>query len=285
MRMVVADMTLIGITGSTGAVGGRVARHISEAGLTSRLLVREARRAPKLRRTKVRVCSYADGAAARAALEGVTVLFMVSAHESADRLDQHKTFIAAAAAAGVEHIVYLSFIGASARSKFSLARDHGATEDYIRSSGMVWTFLRDNFYAEVFEQFADAKGVIRGPAGRGRVAPVSQIDVADVAAQVLRDAQTHAHSSYDLTGPEALTLTEIAADLTRVTGRSHTFVNETIAEAHASRAHYGAEAWQLEAWISTYTAIRDGELNAVSTDIGRLVGRPPLGFAQAIAAR
>ncbi|MGZ5406370.1 MAG: SDR family NAD(P)-dependent oxidoreductase, partial [Aeromicrobium sp.] len=125
----------------------------------------------------------------------------------------------------------------------------------------------------------------RGPAGPGRVAPVSQIDVAAVAATILRDPQTHSHSTYDLTGPEALTLTEIAAILTRVTGKPYTFVNETLAEARASRAHYGAPDWQVDAWISTYTAIRDGELNAVSSDIGRLLGRPALGFAQALAPR
>lgn len=278
-------MTLIGISGATGAVGGRIARHISAAHIPCRLLVRDESRAPRLRGAKVAVCSYDDPGAAGKALEGVTVLFMASAHESADRLDDHKTFIAAAAAAGVEHIVYLSFIGASARSKFTLARDHGATEDYIRGSGLVWTFLRDNFYAEVIPQFADENGVIRGPAKHGKVVPVSQIDVAEVAARVLRDAQTHAHSTYDLTGPEALTLEEIAVALTRVTGRPYSYVDETLAEARASRAHYGAPDWQLDAWISTYTAIAAGELNTVSTDIGRLLGRPALGFAQAIAAR
>lgn len=277
-------MTVLAITGSTGTIGGRIARQLSEAGIAARLLVRDESRAPRLRHTKVAVCSYGDGEAATAALAGVEVLFMVSGHESADRLDDHKTFVGAAAAAGVRHVIYLSFTGASERSGFSLARDHGATEEYIRTSGMTWTFLRDNFYSEIFPSFADSEGVIRGPAGIGRVAPVSQRDVADVAAKILRDAQTHSHSTYDLTGPEALTLTEIAAILTRVTGTPHSFVDETIAEARASRAHYGAPDWQVDAWISTYTAIRDGELNAVSPDIGRLLGRPATGFAQALAA-
>lgn len=277
-------MTVIGITGSTGTIGGRVARQLSEAGIAARLLVRDESRAPRLRHTKVAVCSYADREAATAALTGVEVLFMVSGHESADRLDDQKTFVGAAAAAEVRHVIYLSFTGASERSGFSLARDHGATEEYIRTSGMTWTFLRDNFYSEVFPLFADAEGVIRGPAGIGRVAPVSQRDVADVAATILRDPQTHSHSTYDLTGPEALTLTEIAAIITRITGTPHTFVDETIAEARASRAHYDAPDWQVDAWISTYTAIRDGELNAVSPDIGRLLGRPATGFAQALTA-
>jgi NAD(P)H dehydrogenase (quinone) len=282
--IVVVVMTVLAITGSTGKIGGLIAHHLDEAGIPVRLLVREESRAPRLRHTKVAVCSYGDAGASKAALAGVEVLFMASAHESADRLDEHKTFVGAAAAAGVRHIVYLSFIGASSRSGFTLARDHGATEEYIRNSGMAWTFLRDNFYGEILPHFADAEGVIRGPAGIGRFAPVSQVDVAAVAAKVLRDPQTHAHSTYDLTGPEALTLDEVAAILTRVTGKPHVFVNETIAEARASRAHYGAPDWQVDAWISTYTAIRDGELNAVSSDIGRLLGRPALGFAQTLAS-
>lgn len=277
-------MTVLAITGSTGKVGGLIARQIDSAGIPARLLVRDKSRAPELLHTKVAVCSYGDAEASRQALTGVEVLFMASAHESADRVDEHESFLGAAAAAGVRHVIYLSFIGASGRSVFTLARDHGATEEYIRNSGMTWTFLRNNFYSEMFPLFADAEGVIRGPAGLGRVAPVSQIDVAAVAAAILRDPQTHSHSTYDLTGPEALSLTEIAAILTRVTGKPHSFVNETLAEARASRAHYGAPAWQVDAWISTYTAIRDGELNAVSSDIGRLLGRPALGFARALAA-
>lgn len=277
-------MTVLGITGSTGKVGGLIARHVDAAGIPARLLVRDKSRAPSLLHTQVAECSYGDAEASKQALAGVEVLFMASADESADRVDEHKNFIGAAAAAGVRHVIYLSFIGASGRSVFTLARDHGATEEYIRNSGMTWTFLRNNFYSEMFPEFADSEGVIRGPAGLGRVTPVSQIDVAAVAAAVLRDPQTHSHSTYDLTGPEALSLTEIAAILTRVTGKPHTFVNETFAEARASRAHYGAPAWQVDAWISTYTAIRDGELNAVSSDIGRLLGRPALGFAQALAA-
>ncbi len=278
-------MTVIAVTGVTGTIGGLIARELTLDNIRIRMLMRDHRKSPLLRHTKVAECTYGDAESSLSALAGVEVLFMVSAHESADRLDQHKTFIGAAAEAGVRHIVYTSFIGASSHSTFTLGRDHGATEDYIRSSGMTWTFLRDNFYAEIFPHFADEDGVIRGPAGLGKVAPVSQRDVAAVAAAVLRDPQTHSHSTYDLTGPQALTMSQIAEVLTRVTGRPHTFQDETIAEARASRAHYGAPAWQVDAWISTYTAIRDGELNAVSSDIGRLLGRPALGLSQALSTQ
>jgi len=79
-----------------------------------------------------------------------------------------------------------------------------------------------------------------------------------------------------------LTLTEIAEVLTRVTGRPHRFEDQTLEAARASRASFGAPEWQLEAWTSTYTAIRDGELEAVSEDVPRLLGRPATTFAAAV---
>jgi uncharacterized protein YbjT (DUF2867 family) len=111
---------------------------------------------------------------------------------------------------------------------------------------------------------------------------VSQRDVAEVAATVLREPRAHAGRTYDLTGPDALTLAEIAATLSQVTGRPHRFVDETLAEARASRAQYGAPEWLVDAWISTYTAIRDGELQHVSPDVPRLLGRPATSFAAAV---
>jgi len=149
---------------------------------------------------------------------------------------------------------------------------------------MAWTFLRDNSYAEVLPLFADDKGVIRGPAGSGRVAAVSRRDVAAVAATVLADPVPHCGATHDLTGPEALTLDDIVQRLTAVTGRSYSFYNETLDEARASRAHLGAPDWLVDAWISTYTAIRDGELAAVSNHVPRLLGRPATRFEDAVRA-
>lgn len=275
-------MNLVALTGATGAVGGVAAHLLADAGVPLRLLVRDPARAAHLPATDVRKAAYGDTATADA-LAGVDTVFMVSAHESAERMEQHRSFIDAAVAAGVRHVVYLSFIGASATSGFTLARDHGATEAYLRASGLDWTFLRDNFYAEVLLKFADEQGVIRGPAGTGRVAAVSQRDVAAVLAHVLTEPREHLSKIYDLTGPEALTLADVATIASRITGRTFTFVDETEDEARASRAHYGAPDWQVEAWISTYTAIRDGELEHVDDDISRLLGRPATSFDEAIA--
>ena len=274
-------MTTIAVTGATGTVGGLTARLLVESGHAPRLLVRDPSRAPDLG-LEVAASEYADAGAVTAALQGVDVLLMVSAHESDDRVAEHRTFLESAAAAGVGHVVYTSFVGAGDSSGFLLARDHGATEEMLRASGMAWTFLRDSFYAEILPHFADADGVIRGPAGDGRVALVSQRDVAAVAATVLADPVRHKGATYDLTGPEALTLSDVAQRLTAATGRPYSFHDETLDEARASRAHFGAPDWQVDAWISTYTAIRDGELAAVSDDVPRLLARPATRFDDAV---
>jgi NAD(P)H dehydrogenase (quinone) len=205
---------------------------------------------------------------------------MVSASESSSRLDQHRTFIDAAAAAGVKHLVYISFFGASPRATFTLARDHHITEEHIKASGMAFTFLRDNFYADFMPALAGQDGVIRGPAGDGRVAAVAQDDIADAAVAVLSGPAAHAGRTYSLTGPEALTLTEVAGTITAVTGRRVSYQPETLDEAYASRIPYGAPDWQVAAWVSTYTAIAAGEVASVTDDVPHLTGHPATSLEQ-----
>jgi uncharacterized protein YbjT (DUF2867 family) len=266
----------LALTGVTGHIGGLAARELAASGAELRLLARAPQRVPALPGATVLPLSYGNTAEAVAALSGVEVLLMVSASEHVDRRAQHLGLVDAAAAAGVQHVVYTSFVGASPDATFTLVRDHWATEERIRAAGMAFTFLRDNLYADFFPDMAGADGVIRGPAEDGRAAAVARADVARAAAAVLRDPAAHRDRTYDLTGPEALTLAEAAAVVTEVTGRPTRFVNETLEEAYASRASYGAPDWQVDAWVSTYTAIARGELAAVSDDVQTLTGRPPL---------
>ncbi|MDD1476286.1 SDR family oxidoreductase [Arthrobacter sp. H16F315] len=273
----------LAVTGSTGHLGGMVARHLADAGTPQRLLVRDPSRAPQLERADAAVVTYANPALAKAALAGVETLFMVSAAEAEDRMQQHFTFVDAAAAAGVQHIVYTSFFGAAADCAFTLGRDHFATEEHIRASGMAYTFLRDNFYLDFLPLLAGEDGVIRGPAGDGSMAAVARADIARSAVTVLRDPSQHISRTYDLTGPEDLSLASAAALLTAGTGRTITFHNESLDEAYASRASYGAPAWQVDAWVSTYTAIATGELAGPTSAVHELTGREPLGLAQFLA--
>ncbi len=270
----------IAVTGSTGALGGRVADLLSNAGLQQRLPVRDVTRAPQLPGAATVRSAYSDRESAETALSGVRVLFMVSGSESADRVAQHRTFISAAKDAGVEHIVYTSFFGAAGDATFTLGRDHWATEEDIRNSGMAFTFLRNNFYQDIMPLLAGEDGVIRGPAGRGRVAAVARDDIAAVAAVVLQDPEPHVGRTYNLTGPEDLTFSDIAATLSAVTGGEVTFYNETVEEAYASRKKWDVPGWQYDAWVSTYTAIAKGELAGVSGDFEKLTGSKATGFRQ-----
>lgn len=274
---------LIGITGATGFLGRHVAQSLAADGHQLRLIVRDPSRVDAAG-SEVAQASYGDTEQARAALAGVDVLFMVSAAEAADRVAQHTGFVDAAAASGVRHIVYTSFLGAAPDATFTLARDHWATEQHIAASGMAWTFLRDSFYLDFLPLLAGEDGVIRGPAGQGRVAAVAREDVARSAAAVLASPDAHAGVIYDLTGREAYTLAEAAAITTRITGRDVSYLDETIEQAYESRAPYGAPDWQVDAWVSTYTAIAAGELATISDHVERLTGRPPLTLAEFLAS-
>jgi len=263
---------LIGVTGATGNIGGRVAGSLADRGVAQRLVVRDPSRAPHLPGSEVVQASYAEPQALRTALEGVSTLLLVSGEEAVDRRAQHLAAVAAAADAGVERVVYTSFLGASPDATFTLVRDHFATEQALADSGMRWAALRNSLYADVLPEFA-AEGVLRGPAGDGRVSAVARDDVAAVAVEVLLGDED---GPLEVTGPQALSLDEVAEVLTRATGRAHRFEDETLEQAYASRASYGAPDWQVEAWVSTYTAIAAGELAAVSGTVERLLGRPPV---------
>ena len=264
---------VIGLTGVTGRLGRKVLDRFAAAGTPAVLLARHPDRVEGPREWERRRCDYADPAGAQESLRGIDVLFMVSGAETPDRVDQHVAVVDAAVAAGVRHVVYTSFLGAAPDATFTLARDHWATEEHLRASGLSWTFLRDSLYAD-FLPMMTVDGAIRGPAGDGRVGAVAQDDIADAAVAVLTDPPPHAGAAYDLTGPEALTLDEVAQVVSEVTGNPVRYEPETLEQAYASRASYGAPDWQVDAWVSTYTAIASGELATVSDAVPRLAGHP-----------
>jgi NAD(P)H dehydrogenase (quinone) len=265
------------VTGVTGGLGGRVARRLAERGVGQRLVARDPGRAPELAGAEVAAGSYDDRDSLRRAFDGAGTLFMVSASEDPDRLRLHANVVGAAADAGVERIVYTSFFGAAADCSFTFGRDHWHTEELIKGSGLRFTMLRDNLYLDFLPLMVGADGVIRGPAGDGRVAAVARDDIADVAAAVLLEGDyRHDGRSYDLTGPEALTMAEAAQRLSELAGRTVTYHPETLEEAYASRASYGAPDWEVDGWVTTYVAIANGELEAVSGDVAAVAGHPPM---------
>lgn len=275
----------VAVTGATGALGGAVARLLAEAGVRQRLLARHTARLPELPGTPSYAITYSDGEHSTRALEGVGTLFMVSAAESPYRRQDQRTFVDAAVDAGVQHIIYTSFMGAAPDAVFTLARDHWDTEEYIKSKGLKYTFLRDCLYQDVLPSFVGRDGVVRGPAGSGRLAAVARADVARAAARILVDPVPHANKAYTLTGPQSLTFEEIAQVLTRVTGSTVSYHNETVEEAVESRRGSGVERWQIEAWVSTYTAVAAGEMAEVSPDVQELTGAAPTGLEEYLMQR
>ncbi len=259
-----AETVTIAITGATGSIGGQL---LARLGSEARGVSRDD-------------AAYLETDRMADALRGTDTVFLVSARESADRLADHYSAIDAIVASGARRIVYLSFFGASADCTFTFGRDHFHTEQRIRETGLDFTFLRDNFYQKIVPHFASVDGaddVIRGPAGVGLLSAVADRDVVDVAAAVLLDP-AHSGATYDLTGPAALSMTEFAASLSRVSGRTVRFVNETIDEAYASRAVYGAPAFEVDGWVSTYIAIARGEVAGVSGDVLAVTGHEPQPF-------
>jgi uncharacterized protein YbjT (DUF2867 family) len=269
---------MIAITGATGALGSRVTRLLAERGDPLRLLVRDAGRAPQVDAEIAIISDYTDSDAALAGLSGCDTMLLVSARESADRVTEHSSMIDAAAAAGVDKIVYISFQSAAPDATFTFARDHFHTEQLIAAGGARHVFLRDSLYQAGLAGMAGADGIIRGPAGDGAVAAVGHDDVAAVVARVLTDDRWDGRT-LDVTGPAALTLAEVAAELTAVSGRRVRYQAESEEEAYASRAHYSAPLFEVKGWVTSYQAIATGELGAVTSTVEEITGQQPQSFA------
>jgi len=288
---------VIGVTGATGVLGGRVVDRLVDRlvgapdDVSLRLVVRDAARAPQVAGAEVveNAGGYRDPAGLRAALDGVHTLYLVSAGEAEDRVQQHLDAVRAAAEAGVQRIVYTSFVGAGRSDPtFTLVRHHGATEDAIRATGVRHTVLRHNMYADFVPFFAVLDGdraVIAAPAGSGRTGFVSRDDLADVAAAVLLDDSVALDGqALEVTGPEALTLAEAAEVLTAVTGRRAEYREQTVEQAWATRRPSGHPDWEIEGWVTSYLAIAAGELDTVTDVVPRLTGHPARSVAEHLRA-
>jgi NAD(P)H dehydrogenase (quinone) len=267
------SFTPIGVTGSSGQLGSRVATRLANLDQPQRLLVRDPARAPQLPGAEIMQASYEDGPSMKVALNGIKVLFLVSGY-GIDRLEQHYSAIDAAVTAGVERIVYTSFLSAAPLATFTHAREHYLTEQRIRESGCCYTFLRPTFYLDRAPRWFSNEGVVQGPAGNGTITWVSRDDLADVVIAVLT-SDGHDGASYEITGAQALTLTQAAEEFSLATGIPASYQPETMEEAKASRAKFNPTDWELEAWVSTYVAISTGEMSVVSHSVEALTGHAP----------
>ena len=272
---------IIAVTGATGGLGGRVARGLSARGVEQRLIVRDPTRAPQLPGAEVAAAAYEDSEAMARALDGANTLFLVSGHEDPDRVSLHRKAIEGARMAGVERIVYTSFMGAAPNATFAFARDHVNTEQAIRDAGISLTSMRNALYADVAPRFVGSDGVIRAPAGHGRLAWVARADVARLAVVLLTEPG-HEGQVYDVSGPHAIDLHETARILTRATRRAITYHPETLEEARASRA--GHPDWLVDGWIGSYLMLETGEGSVTSHTIEQLTGQRAMTLSEFLTA-
>jgi NAD(P)H dehydrogenase (quinone) len=243
----------IAVTGATGALGGRVAQRLAALGVPQRAVVHDER------------------AAMTEVLRGSDTLFLVADAESPTRAEDHRTAVDAAVDAGVQHIVYTSFIGAAPDAVFTFARHHHDTEEHIRATGLTYTFLRDSMSLDDLPMSASAEGVIAAPAGDGQAAWISRDDFADVAAVVLTQ-DGHEGETYEVTGREPSTLAYAAEVLSDFSGCDVSYQEETVHEAYESRADYGAPDWEVEGWVTSYEAVAEGAFDFVTDVVPALTG-------------
>ncbi len=275
----------LGITGVTGNLGRGLVEKLNDRAEDLILLARTPQKATVPEGAKIRKASYDNSPETVEALRGIDVLFMVSAKENANRLSEHKAFLDAAKQAGVRHIIYTSFYSAKADATFTLARDHYYTEEYMKELGFTYTFVRDNFYMDFFAELIFEYGEIKGPAGNGKVSAVVRSDVAEVLAVILHDPKSYENRTFKMTGPEDLTISEICERAGKILGKKIPYIEETVEEAYESRKQWEAEDWEYDSWVSTYTAIRDGEQAGVSNDIEQILGRKPTSLDEYLKER
>ena len=282
--MIVGETEMILVTGSTGANGTELCAALSKAGVAARAMVRSpethaAQRLAALPHMELITGDFDDPASLARALDGVKRAFLLT--PSTERAEeQQMRFVEAARAADVRHIVKLSQFAPDPTSPVRFLRYHAAVEAAIRASGMAWTFLRPNLFMQGLLAFAPAirtGGGIAAPIGD---APVSVVDIRDIAA-VATAALTgdgYAGATYPLTGPESLTHPDMAERLTNALGRTVPFREITPDEMRDLLVRTGMNRWQVDGLVEDYAHYSRGEAAEVTDGVRAATGKPPRDF-------
>lgn len=265
---------MIVVTGASGHVGRLVAEELAARGEPLRLLVRDPARAPQLPGAEVVRADYGDPASLERALHAGDRVFMVSVHEGPEtRIPLHRSFVDAAARREVDQLVYLSFVAAGPDAVFLHARSHGATEQMLAESGLRWAAIRNGIYADNIPGWIDPDGVLREAGGDGRMSFSCRRELAEAIAVVLTEP---GHEGVlEVTTPETVTLEELAALATEVTGREYRYEPASDRDWEERWHALGRSGWEVEAGRSSYLALRSGEWEVVGRDYQRLTGREP----------
>jgi uncharacterized protein YbjT (DUF2867 family) len=275
---------MILVTGATGVNGRALLNRLSADGVAARALVRNPAKAEAL--AALPHVEIVQGDMARpetlaAALKGVDRAMLISSSDPMMR-DVQSNFIDAAAKAGVRHVVKLSGIMPELDSAFRFARMHGEIEKKLEASGMAFTHLRSGeFMTAYFRQVPSiaAKGAMFLPMEDARIASIDVGDIAEIAANVLTSSG-HEGKTYPLTGPQALTMTEVAEKLSAATGKTIRYVNVPAEDARKAQLASGMPPYLADALFELFAERRNGKEAKVWPDAERLLGRPPTSFSE-----
>jgi uncharacterized protein YbjT (DUF2867 family) len=270
------------VTGATGLNGGALLRKLSAQGVPVRALVRNMARAEGL--AELPGVALVAGDMARPetlveALRGVDRAMLISS-SAPDMLEVQTHFIDAARKAGVKHVVKLSGIMPERDSPFRFARMHGEIERRLEDSGMAYTHLRaGEFMHAYFRQVPaiTAKGMFFLPMEDARIASIDVEDIADVAVRALTEPG-HEGKTYPLTGPEALTMAEVAERLSAATAKTIRYVNVAPEDAKNAQRAAGLPDYMVDALAELFAERRKGKESEVSPCVPMLLGRPATSF-------
>lgn len=278
-------MTIL-VTGTSGQLGRLVVASLLERGVPAADIVATARDTSTIadlaeQGVVVRPADYTDPHSLTKAFDGVDTLLLVSSSEVGQRAEQHANVVTAAALSGVSLIAYTSIANAPT-SSLGLAVEHRATEQAILESGIPYVFLRNGWYLENYlDQLPTyLEHGVAGAAGDGQVSPATRADFADAAAVVI-STPGHEGQAYELGGP-AFTLTELADEVTTVTGSAVTYTNlpeDVYAQVLVSAGLPEAFAQLL---ADSDRGLAEGDLFVDGDDLERLIGRRPTTLAEGL---
>lgn len=276
----------IGITGATGQLGRLVIEKLTATSPTSAdivALVRTPAKASDLGVT-AREADYTRPQTLEKALAGVDTLLLISSNEIGQRAAQHHNVLEAAKTARVKRIVYTSLLHADT-SPISLAEEHRATEVELRASGIPFTILRNGWYTENHTASipgALAGGTFMGSAGSGKFSSATRADFAEAAVAVLT-GEGHDGKTYELAGDEAYTLSDLAAEISRQTGRTIPYKDLPEADYAAALTGFGLPEGLAQAIASWDTGASQVALFEDNHQLSALIGRPTTPLSTAVA--
>jgi NAD(P)H dehydrogenase (quinone) len=278
---------MIAITGATGQLGQLVIEELLKTVPASQIvaIVRNPAKAEALSNQGivVRQGDYTDQAAFTTALNGVDKLLLISSSEVGQRATQHQNVINAAKAAGVKFIAYTSLLHADT-SPLGLHVEHVDTEKALAESGVPYALLRNGWYTENYLASAPPAlehGVFIGAAGEGKIASATRADYAAAAAKVVSE-DGHAGNVYELAGDSAWTLSELAAELSKQSGKPVAYQNLSEADFAAALKGVGLPAGLAYLLADSDTGASKGGLFDDSRTLSKLIGRPTTTLAESV---